>query len=240
MSLDSSHDTSCQISASERKLESDESLQLMAEGVPTKPLKTPRALLSVSLDSIFQRPTSHLSPISPGSRKTQDFYRSVCVSLVLTGILTILTQIMDYSWWRLLFPRPLRTLLILFAIANNSYQVMTHLLTTLKFSGWNVPMIPGGAKDDQSVIDFTLHNQLDLWGWFSYFLARGQSNWLYSFLAATHMAVGLIPFYRHDVFQEFYIRTTRCSRFFHQLKTSFVFLDAASRTYALTSWCLGW
>jgi hypothetical protein len=114
---------------------------------------------------------------------------------------------------------------------------MTHVLTALKFLHIPIFMIPGGADEEQSVGSFTFHNQLDLWGWWAYFLLTRRASWLENILAAVHSSVGLIAISSPWMFQKYYIHTSikQDGWFFWIIKTGFVILDAVARTCAVFS-----
>lgn len=165
-----------------------------------------------------------------------DFPRSVQVSLATSAIFTAIIMMIDFAGWKqFLQSWNLYVVVATFAIINNSYQVLTHVLTFLKFLGLPLPMIPGGAKDDQTVLNFTFHNQLDLWGWWAHFLITGHANFAYAALAATHMAVGLVALAAPELFQRYYISNKDDTPAYHYIKTNFVFTDALCRSYALYS-----
>lgn len=167
------------------------------------------------------------------------FNISLVSSLLLTAIFTGLTLMIDFSLVRLLIQTHLGYtyhVLLLFAILNNTYQVVTHVLTALKFSGLPL-LIPGGAVDNQSVTAFTFHNQLDLHGWFGYFLASGEAPLLYVVLAGAHMSVAVMIFFGSTHFQDYYIRCGKTPLFFAIFRTFFVLLDACARACAVFSLC---
>jgi hypothetical protein len=167
-----------------------------------------------------------------------EFHETVEQTLVLATVVGVITACLDFAYWQYWFRHHpwLNVALLIFALGNNSYQVATHVMTALKFVGVKLAMIPGGARDDQTVINFTFHNQLDLWGWWAYFIVRGHANLLYNILASVHIAVGIIAFLYPKIFQKYYISTNHNTLFFHILKTVFVVSDAVCRSWALWSW----
>src|SRR3989338_9854063 len=119
------------------------------------------------------------------------------------------------------------------AMILNSYQVLTHVFTALKFIGYDI-IIPGGAKDDQKIYEFTIHNTLDLLGWIMIFMYNKQLYWPYVLLAATHMGVGQVALIMYRTFQRFYIKDiSQEYPAFQYVKLCFVVLDFIYRTHAL-------
>ena len=123
-------------------------------------------------------------------------------------------------------------ILLVFTLVNNLYQVATHILTTFTFIGFDI-YIPGGADENQTILNFTFHNQLDLWGWWAYFILKGEAQLIYNLLSSTHISTGLFAMYNPRVFQAYYIKTDVCPLHFHLAKIIFVLSDAIARSYAL-------
>lgn len=122
-----------------------------------------------------------------------------------------------------------------YMVINNSYQVITHLLTTFTFAGIPIGMVPGGAKEDQTCLEFTLHNFIDVSGWLMYFIIIKDVHFIMSLLAAVHCGVGITAVLETNVFQRYYIQTAHAPLIFHWFKIMFVTLDAIMRTYALST-----
>ena len=120
-----------------------------------------------------------------------------------------------------------------FGVIDNLYQIFTHVFTALKYLGIPIPMIPGGADENQTPAQFTFHNQLDLWGWWAYFIIMGRASPLQNILAAIHSSVGVVALLYPEAFQNWYISRKFDSRALMWFKTGFVILDAVVRTYAV-------
>jgi hypothetical protein len=153
--------------------------------------------------------------------------------LILSLVFTLILQGVDYNMvkaWLCLEHRT--SLLWWFTTTNNLYQAVMHVTTAKKFLNLWVPFVPGGAADHQSVASFTLHNQLNIWGWFGYLLLRNSSNWVYSTLTGVHMSVALVVFANPPAFQAYYIRN-EAPVWFQWFKIGFVLFDAICRTYAV-------
>lgn len=166
------------------------------------------------------------------------FAQSVRIVLVLTMATVLVVHNLPFTYLRNHIIKQWTWYILWgFAIINNSYQIMTHVLTALKFLHIPVFMIPGGADEEQSVGSFTFHNQLDLWGWWAYFILTGHARWLENILAAVHSSVGLIAISSPVMFQQYYIHTSikQDGWFFWVVKTGFVIADAVARTCAVFS-----
>ena len=160
-------------------------------------------------------------------------------SLLLTVVFTFLTRMIDFALIRMMIQTYFGytyNVLRLFAITNNTYQIFTHILTALKFGGISA-IIPGGAIDTQSMIAFTFHNQLDLWGWFSYFLVMGEAQLIHIILAAAHQSVAVLILFDLEGFQDYYIRNGKVPLFFAIFRILFVLLDAGVRASAVFFLC---
>jgi len=96
-------------------------------------------------------------------------------------------------------------------------------------------MIPGGADEKQTPAQFTFHNQLDLWGWWAYFIIMGRVPVLENILAAVHSSVGVVACLYPELFQKRYISTKFDTFKLMWFKTGFVTLDAVVRTWAVWS-----
>lgn len=121
-----------------------------------------------------------------------------------------------------------------FCVVNNSYQVVSHVLTAIKFYGWQPVYIPGAA-DEQAVSTFGVFNQLDLWGWWAYFIYSGACPLWLNFLSAVHCGVAVTSVVLPKTFQQNYI-VPGGGPLFTFSKASFVLLDAVSR--ATTVWIM--
>lgn len=163
------------------------------------------------------------------------FYLSVVISLVLSYFFTSALLETNWAYLSILMSTNSAIYYPFYAlvVGNNGYQVMTHLLTTMVFIGRPIGMIPGGSDKNQSCLNFTFHNLVDVLGWITYFILIGSINKLYAFLAAVHCSVGIVAFLDTELFQEYYIGTEKAPQVFHWLKIKFVTLDAICRTYAL-------
>jgi hypothetical protein len=123
--------------------------------------------------------------------------------------------------------------ILVLTLINNLYQVCTHILTAVKFCGVDMPIVPGGAKDDQSILEFTIHNSLDFFGWISLFIVSQQLTFPTCILAGSHAGVGITAFFYPKVFSQYYIEDiTKISNSlssFQHFKIIFVLIDAAYR-----------
>ena len=157
------------------------------------------------------------------------FIKSVYLSLALSaGWMYIIYKFQDLLF-SINIPGIYWILLIL-----NTYQVLTHVLTALKFIGVADIFIPGGAKDDQQLYEFTIHNVLDLLGWILIFIYTKKLYLLYVFTAAVHIGVGQVAILLYDTFQEYYIKDiSKNHTTFQYTKLIFVILDFVFRSYAL-------
>jgi hypothetical protein len=122
-----------------------------------------------------------------------------------------------------------------FGVVNNLYQIFTHVFTALQYLGVPIPMIPGGADEKQTPAQFTFHNQLDLWGWWAYFIIAGKVPVLENILAAVHSSVGVVAWMYPQIFQTWYISRKFDTTILMWFKTGFVMLDAVVRTVAVWS-----
>lgn len=163
------------------------------------------------------------------------FRQTVLFVYVLTVATVILVHYLPFPEWSSYIHECalLWYTMYMFGIVNNAYQIFTHVTTTLQYLGVPLPIIPGGADEKQTPSQFTFHNQLDLWGWWSYFLLIGSAPPLVNALAAVHSSVGIVAWLSPDVFQSRYISTSRDTMFFWIFKTSFVTLDAVARSLAV-------
>lgn len=169
------------------------------------------------------------------SESLYHFYPSVALSFLLTYLFHEL--FMSFNWSRaqtvvatsnfVYYP------FFAYVITNNIYQVATHLLTAFTFAGKPIGMIPGGAKEDQSCLEFTLHNFIDVSGWLGYFVIVGKVNSMMSLLAAVHCGVGIVAAIANVLFQRYYIQTKHAPTIFHWFKIIFVCSDAIARSYSL-------
>lgn len=165
------------------------------------------------------------------------FPNTIYPNVVLTLLTVAITHVLPFhrfagyanahphGWWYYS--------LFTFALLNNSYQVLTHLLTAIKFLGIAVPFTPGGAMDVQTPLTFNVYNQLDLWGWWAYFLFTGKAPLLMNLLAAEHSSVGIVSVIWPRSFQNSYIIGRGNAKGLTWARAGFVTLDAIVRMYAV-------
>jgi hypothetical protein len=159
----------------------------------------------------------------------KSFECSVAIALFLTAANVCLLYYMKEVIININIPG-----LYYICMANNIYQVLTHVLTSIKFMGGKNIYIPGGAKDNQSIMEFTMHNVLDLLGWLLIFMYMRTMPLIYVLLAGAHMGVGMIAIIQNKIFQEYYIRDIYVEYpSFQKIKIGFVILDFVCRTKAL-------
>jgi hypothetical protein len=163
------------------------------------------------------------------------FYHTVLFVYILTTATALLVHCLPFREWSLhIHGMPvLWYTLYAFGIVNNVYQIFTHIVTTLQYLGVPLPVVPGGADERQTPAEFTLHNQLDLWGWWAFFLLVGKAPPLENTLAAVHSSVGIVAWWQPEIFQSRYISTRHDTAPFWVLKTLFVAVDAIARLLAV-------
>jgi len=173
------------------------------------------------------------------------FYNTVVVSTLLTTIFVVITEHLEpyyvtFSHFLQSYPTVFYWLIVA-AIINNGYQVLTHVTSGLKFIGVvNNNFAPGGADENQVVLAFNAHNALDIFGWIKIILIFGEVGIVYSILAFTHVGVGLVSLLCQKTFQNYYIKSPLDQEQCQQLKimfwfrVMFVWLDAAARIWALS------
>ena len=163
-------------------------------------------------------------------------HRAHLAFATLTLLFTLVMKKIPFAYAKLIFSKiNLLHIIMIITLCNNVYQMITHLITTVKFMGYNVPqsIIPLGARDDQTAKQFTVYNYIDIMGWLTHMISMGYSNVVYNILTATHIAAAFISTANPVLFHRYYIRTENTPLYFQYMKAGFVFLDASSRTYSL-------
>ncbi len=176
------------------------------------------------------------------------FLFSVLIACVV-GSLTWMIHIISESYFielkNYIINLGLFKVLLYSSIIVNLYESCVHFLTVLKFIRVKT-YIPYGSRDNQYLISFLVWNTLDIIGWELMFICNIPQQieykiiffWYPALLASMHIISEFTSAVFYPMFKTYFIDldsdkkiTIPSEKHWFRFRTTFIFLDAVTRTY---------